>query len=87
MSKMYQFRYRVTGRVAFPIDMLRYDQSFPASEIDSGKIDRALHHDFKDGEEIELTTWTENRKWSPTERRWESFLWKVIPGSVEIRNY
>lgn len=42
----YQHTYQVVGSGRFPIDMLRYDGSYPRSEgQDSSAIDRSMHHD------------------------------------------
>jgi hypothetical protein len=67
-----QVTFIVEGSGRFPIDMLRYDSAVPASEIDSGEIDRidvcriiglvSPHH--------------------PTRERWQSFGWKILSTEV-----
>lgn len=58
----------VEGRGPFPIDMLRYDQCWPKTEIDSGKITRTFQRSG-------VFTWTIRLKGTrpPTIDRWESF--------------
>lgn len=36
--KVYRIDFMVQGRGDFPLDMLRYDRAWPASEADSGRI-------------------------------------------------
>ena len=57
MPRTYLHRYAVEGTGRFPIDMLRYDGSWPATE----------HRAPKD--------------WLPTDARWRSFGWIVLPAS------
>lgn len=61
-------RYEVTGFGDFPVDMLRYDGVYPASEKDSGIIINS--HESR-------TVEVEGR--GCTVRRWDSFLWRVEP--------
>jgi len=73
-------RFTVKGLGAFPLDMLRYDAAFPATEIDAGK----MHLTFRNFREpIEVTLMTNSI--GVTTARWESFGWKVI--SQETRTY
>jgi hypothetical protein len=74
-SRMYRFT--VVGGTSFPIDMLRYDDCWPASERDAGLIERMIRHEHKGIEEVALRGLCH-----PTEARWESFMWQVKPGSV-----
>jgi len=61
-------RYKVSGWGDFPIDMLRYDRAYPASERDSGVMVNS--HEQRT---------VEVEGFSCTPERWESFLWKVEP--------
>lgn len=65
--------YKVRGAFMFPIDMLRYDNSWPRHESESaliGIVDRGEN----DGPvTIELVTIG-----NPTPARWESFGWHVV---------
>lgn len=79
MSRVY--RYTVEGRGTFPLDMLRYDASYPAASDDATVIDQ----DRNEGtfyREIRSVTLIHNHvgrsRWEPTYARWESFSWKVI---------
>lgn len=70
-------RYKVRGSLPFPIDMLRYDACWPASESDSYAIysSVAQHSDSA----IDVIV----RARQPlTIGRWQSFGWEVI-GKVE----
>lgn len=64
----YVFDYWVTGRSAFPFDMLRYDSCWPAGPEDAMKLvdeDRAERS-------IHLRSYR-----APTIDRWASFVWSV----------
>ncbi len=75
--------YTVEGSGHFPIDMLRYDSCFPASEPDAHMIERinnptkrsdlALHR-------VDVSTLRDHRTHATihTPARWESFGWKVV---------
>jgi len=65
MKKTY--RVTVEGAFTFPIDMLRYDAAYPASERDSACI-------TAEGKR-QVTVRMPN---APTEGRWNSFAWKVV---------
>ena len=82
--KKFQQTFTVTGRLSFPIDMLRYDQCWPYSQEDASKI-----HAFTDGSmgrlaetSITLCRWTEARNGKPTADRWSSFGWKIDMKSI-----
>lgn len=63
--------FKVTGTGNFPIDMLRYDACWPATESD------AAHLQFEKGRRT-ITLHTHNPS-APTNGRWNSFLWNVAP--------
>jgi hypothetical protein len=74
--------FTVEGAGSFPLDMFRYDACYPATEQDSavaadieGGPRRVVvkHRVLKD--EV-LTNY-------PTENRWKSFTWTVVPGSIQ----
>lgn len=58
----------ITGRGAFPIDMLRYDTCWPVSSEDASKIRRSIE-DVPHRWSIRVTT---SRR-GFTDGRWESF--------------
>lgn len=80
--KKWIITYTVTGFGQFPIDMLRHDRSFPASEMESGKIAQTFH---KGGDRwsISLAMHGATRADGPCEGRWQSFCCKV--SDVEAR--
>lgn len=61
--------YTVSGRGRFPIDMLRYDASFPASEFDSELIEQT------NPRQVQLSTHVNHVEFS--KGRWASFGWQV----------
>lgn len=73
-KKVDELLIRVRGGGLFPIDMLRYDRAFPASEIDSNKINDTIRGDTRGPVEIEVRV---TANCSPTSRRWQSFNWTV----------
>lgn len=126
---MWRIQYSVQGRMGFPMDMLRYDSSFPYSSEDVAKIEDsepykhsemqdALQVAFKvlqqrvetpggimpeswvvaayqkakdalDGKGREVLTvrlvhYADTKHWTPTNLRWQSFLWSVVPDSIGV---
>ncbi len=70
---MHTHQFKVVGAGRFPLDMLRRDQCFPASEDDANRAmnDKAIRI-------VELKAYTERDLFYPTVGRWESFGWKVV---------
>jgi hypothetical protein len=60
-------KYVVEGAGSFPLDMLRYDRAWFATEADAG----TAQHDRK------IRTVTLRGLDYPTGARWESFSWRV----------
>lgn len=75
---MYAFTYKATGRGQFPIDMLRYDRSFPATETGSVLIEEDRSH-----RTVYLVHYSDIKVWEPSVRRWESFGWEAELTDVE----
>jgi hypothetical protein len=82
----YATRYQVHGDGYFPLDMLRYDSSFPAdNEAVVRMVIADLAHDRVVPEGIRTITLMHlgtTPRFKPTSGRWESFGWSVVPGSV-----
>lgn len=74
MSKT--FRVQVS-RFGFPVDMLRYDSCWPASEQDSALIAASLHEPDTLPRIIVIALRTDERM-APTVARWASFMCKVV---------
>lgn len=76
MKARYEFRYTVDRAfgASFPIDMLRYDQSYPATEGDAGKIERTFNLRERTTQSIDLVSDVA----TPTPARWASFGWTVV---------
>lgn len=64
----------VLGRGPFPLDMLRYDQCWPASAEDVQRMDV----DSLDRRALRTVRLRTINVMGPTTDRWESFLWKVV---------
>ena len=80
--KVHEFKVRMRERMHFPIDMLRKDRCWPASESDSVKLQCAARSvvDFMetyvaDDEPCIVLHGLEY----PTAARWESFGWALAP--------
>lgn len=69
---MYAFSYKVRGRGPFPLDMLRYDASFPRNESEIYDMAKTGYDEVRT---ITLTTYRPRKFWMPTYGRWESFGW------------
>jgi hypothetical protein len=89
--KKWLLKYQVRGTSGFPIDMLRYDAAYPDSETDSSKITRSVEHRIVREEypnttdeqvTVNVRSYCYNKTEWPTERRWQSFGWEVVPGSI-----
>lgn len=70
--KIRYYQIIVEGRGIFPLDMLRYDNCFPARQEDVSLIE---HN--RDQRQIELAS-VRDRLWDATEGRWASFGWPVV---------
>ena len=70
---MKAIRFTVRGIGQFPIDMLRYDRCWPFASFDAQAIEKSFQQNNLDNIEIDLVSIN-----SPTVRRWESFLWRVV---------
>ncbi len=76
----WRHEYTVTGRGSFPVDMLRYDASYPKSTDDAVSIALQMTDDREVYGGMRTITLCHNcdyRSWSPTEGRWDSFVWTV----------
>ncbi len=79
--------FQVSGRGPFPLDMLRYDRCSPASECDSAQIRKTFQRG--DSEERAINLFRPdlpNAVLAPTEGRWDSFGYTVVPEGQE-RNF
>ncbi len=85
--KLYEHSFTVQGKGDFPIDMLRYDQCYPATGVDAAAIEATKDRfaDAKSRREVrEIRLWKISRTMvGPTNDRWASFMWKVIQENFE----
>lgn len=77
---LYRTDYSVTGRGAFPVDMLRYTRSWPATEADVGEIERSIElAGCDDAFTVRLTKHHRDPDPGLEEERWRSkFKWKLV---------
>lgn len=73
MAKIVGYTYKVRGRGAFPVDMLRYDCAWPNDSRDL--INITIHHGEEDYNEQRVVSLRSHRE--PTAARWTSFGWTV----------
>lgn len=66
------YAYTVQGSAPFPVDMLRYDASWPKDDLDSMEITDSIEHDRGLSITIDLVGLK-----PPAEARWRSFGWKA----------
>ncbi len=71
----------VEGEGPFPIDMLRYDNCTPATEVDARKISRSLGLDaWEKPMQVNLYRFSiEGQR--ATAARWEGFAWTIVSDS------
>ena len=71
--KLHEFT--VTGSLAFPIDMLRYDRCWPESGADAAEIEASLSRSERRSFTVRLVSIN-----YPTPARWDSFCWSRADG-------
>jgi len=79
-TKVYFYRYNVTGSFPFPFDILRYDRAWPTSGYDSSMMEE-LSQPGHGPATIALAGLSR-----PTVDRWKSFGWKVETATVFKQN-
>lgn len=80
VGDLYRTDYTVSGRGAFPVDMLRYAVSWPKDESDARAIEDSLEHGGSDDQfTVRLSKYHRDAQPHLCEDRWESkFRWKVL---------
>ena len=76
---MYYQPFAVTGRGAFPTDMLRYDHCWPKTQDDIIPMASASYYGTR---RVQLARYVDNKKEQPTFERWSSFGWLVEVQSI-----
>jgi hypothetical protein len=71
-EKVVVLRFTVEGDGTFPFDMLRYDCCHPVHETEARYLLTEAPHRRR------VTLEHRGNGIAPTERRWESFSWKVV---------
>ena len=78
-TKTRRNEFTVRGSYPFPLDMLRRDECFPATEQDAAKI-ADTYDEPSLVVEVRLAQYVPlGRRDTVTTRRWESRCWKVLP--------
>ncbi len=91
MAKQFRHWYTVRGSGEFPVDMLRYDSSYPATEVNShiaeGEQDHLGRVTVRPAPRAVTLERIGPKDWTPSVARWESFGWRVDADvlSVEVR--
>lgn len=80
MATLHRHTFTVEGSGRFPIDMLRYDSCYPASQADVSAItnDGGPGQARLEPRRVELAHTDTRKRWTPTSGRWESFGWRVL---------
>lgn len=71
-------RFTVEGSGSFPIDMLRYDACWPATQADVSTVESSFLSVRLRGPGPRKVTVETNGARRPTRDRWASFGWAVI---------
>ena len=82
MAKKYYQTFVVETSFQFPVDMLRYDGCFPASERDSGVIILNLS-DMRSPINVKIGRYVDGKHSKPTIERWKSFGCNI--SDIQIR--
>lgn len=85
MAKVYVCTFQVIQNapmMTFPMDMLRRDECFPATEEDASlMLEYSQYGTLRDKENLEPITLKAVKvgwpKWAPTTTRWQTFGWRV----------
>lgn len=77
MPKTYTTRFTVKGTGYFPLDMLRYDQCYPADSNDAATIGYTYVNSKQESRDVRLKHTHDHKFWQPTNGRWSSFGWAV----------
>lgn len=73
----YEHTYEVVGSARFPIDMLRYETSVPATSADAAVITASVMRKQKEVKRITLSCLTPDPHWRPAADRWRRLGWEV----------
>lgn len=85
LGQLYRTDFTVEGRGAFPVDMLRYCNAWPADESDARHIEESLEEaDNTDLFVIRLTKYHRDAEPQLADDRWSSkFRWAIYRGRAD----
>lgn len=81
--KVYVTTFSVGGRSDFPLDMLRYDNCYPARSEDAAAIVATIARYDGEHETIKLEKRHAGKDPNLTPDRWASFVWSLDRDSIE----
>jgi hypothetical protein len=70
---MYRHTATITGRGTFPVDMLRYDSAYPATETDAHDVERTFFDMSNTPYRIKVAKRGTSKTDTFTAGRWQSF--------------
>lgn len=76
MARQKMYEYEVTGHSPFPINMLCYDQAWPARREDVAQIEASVRHE-RGPYRVRVLAIS-----PPTSFHWSSFAWLVDPATL-----
>jgi hypothetical protein len=79
---MWIIEYQVMGHGTFPVDMLRYDTSYPSKNPESIFQPSMWNEPDFTPRTVTLHHRESHAGWTPTIDRWKSFGWVVIQTSI-----
>lgn len=90
-TKTRAFDFVVKGVRPFPIDMLRYDRCLPVDPESVDAIEASIRREmsYRNGPgspspfTVKLRAYASSGFREPTEGRWDSMGWSVVPGSLQ----
>lgn len=84
--RWYEHKYQISGNATFPVDMLRYETSFPATAADAAVLAEALRSENRTARVITLLCITTDRHWRPAADRWRAQGW-FVRGHQRVGSY
>lgn len=83
--KLYLHTISVEGGGEFPIDMMRYDRCWPATEADSGYSYSPIRGGQAGLRTVRVQAHSGTKVSPFTDLRWASFGWRVQPDSHRVQ--
>lgn len=81
----FEHKFKVVGKGAFAIDMLRFDSCFPQTAKDSATIQASMRGRAEAERSVWLVTVSHNKAWRPATDRWRAHGWTVQEHTVVLK--